>query len=127
MTEDALTYVGKVMFVGDVHLKAQNPACRKDNYAETVLRKLSWIDQYCNENHISHIVFLGDFFDAPTVAWSLFTQVMCVLQKMRDDGIHCYAVVGNHDIRYDRLDTLNETSLGVLFLASRDILCVVKP
>ena len=117
MSEDTLTYVGKVMFVGDVHLKAQNPACRKDNYAETVLRKLSWIYQYCNENHISHIVFLGDFFDAPTVAWSLFTQVMCVLQKMRDGGIHCYAVVGNHDIRYDRLDTLNETSLGVLFLS----------
>ena len=115
--KNSATYVGKVMFVGDVHLKAQNPACRKDNYAEAVLRKLSWVKDYCYERRIHDVVFLGDFFDAPTVAWSLFTQVMQILQGMKDLNIRCHAIVGNHDIRYDRLDTLNETSLGVLFLA----------
>ena len=110
-------YFGKVMFVGDVHLKAQNPACRKDNYADAVMQKLRWISDYCSSERIGAVVFLGDFFDAPTVAWSLFTQVMQLLQSMRDRGILCYAIVGNHDIRYDRLDTLNETSLGVLFLS----------
>ena len=115
--DESLEYIGKVMFVGDVHLKAQNPACRKDNYAEAVLRKLTWIKTYCNDKHINDVVFLGDFFDTPTVAWSLFTQVMQILQTFKDSGIRCYALVGNHDIRYDRLETLNETSLGVLFLS----------
>lgn len=115
--EESLVYVDKVMFVGDVHLKAQNPACRKDNYAESVLKKLSWVKDYCHERRIHDVVFLGDFFDTPTVAWSLFTQVMQILQGMKDLNIRCHAIVGNHDIRYDRLETLNETSLGVLFLA----------
>lgn len=114
---NSLTYIDKVMFVGDVHLKAQNPACRKDNYAEAILRKLEWVKLYCTDHRIGHVVFLGDFFDAPTVAWSLFTQVMQILTSMRERGITCYTVVGNHDIRYDRLDTLNDTSLGVLFLS----------
>lgn len=85
--EESLVYVDKVMFVGDVHLKAQNPACRKDNYAEAVLKKLSWVKDYCHERRIHDVVFLGDFFDTPTVAWSLFTQVMQILQGMKDLNI----------------------------------------
>lgn len=107
----------KVMFVGDVHLKAQNPVCRKDNYAEAILLKLKWILSYCMEKKIDSVVFLGDLFDAPTVAWSLFTQVMQLFQSFCENGITCYTIVGNHDIRYDRLDTLNDTSLGVLLIS----------
>lgn len=106
--------MSKILFVGDVHLKGSTPISRKDNYSETILRKLEWVKGYADSIECKNIIFLGDIFDTVNTSLQYFSLCLSTFKQIVDSGINLYTIVGNHDIRYDSIDTLPVTPLGIL-------------
>lgn len=106
--------MSKIIFVGDVHLKGSTPISRKDNYSEVILRKLEWIKGYADSIDCKTVIFTGDIFDTVNTSLQYFSLCLSTFKQISDSGINLYTIVGNHDIRYDSIDTLPVTPLGVL-------------
>lgn len=106
--------MSKVIFVGDVHLKGSTPISRKDNYPETILNKLRFVFDYAKSIDSKHVFFLGDIFDTVNISIQYFSHCLSVFKQARDAGISLYTLAGNHDIRYDAIETLPITPLGIL-------------
>ncbi len=101
-----------VAFIGDPHLEARQPGFRKDNYAETILRKLDWILANCRRQNWLP-VFLGDFFERPRDNPNrLIVRLMDLLSLQDSVGIY-----GNHDCSEPVLT--DDDSLSVLLRGSR--------
>ena len=106
--------MSKVVFVGDIHLKGSNPISRKDNYAEVILNRIRFIRDYANSIDCTTIIFLGDIFDTVNTSLQYFSHCLSLFKEISNSGIDLYTIVGNHDIRYDSIETLPITPLGIL-------------
>lgn len=99
----------------DPHFKDKNPLNRIDNYVESLLEKIGKIRLITEKKKSSAFILAGDVFDVKNsekVSHGLVTNLMAEFKKF---PCPVYSIVGNHDIKYDRLDTLPEQPLGVLF------------
>lgn len=100
--------MGKVAFVGDVHLRLNAPRCRKDDPIEAVKKTLDFIIP-----HADKVVFLGDLFNSPhtpipVVLW-LFEYIMSHSDK------EFYTIIGNHDISSYNEENLHKSVLSLFF------------
>ena len=107
--------MSKIMFVGDAHLSPRIPASRKDDYPETLLRKLDSIRKLAILKGVSDIVFLGDLFNAKHMTLSYFIKSFKEFKLMDEQGITLHTVIGNHDITYDNDSTLEESAIRLLY------------
>lgn len=107
--------VDGVLFIGDPHLSSRKPGRRKDgNFAATVLGKIEFLIDVCNERRLLPC-FLGDMFDSAVEAdEQLKTKLARILRRSWTLPI---SNVGNHDIRNailtdgDTLAVLAETGV----------------
>jgi len=103
---------GSFLVVGDPHLASKNPRSRKDQYSITVLDKLRQIGQIVKETEdMRFVLLLGDLFhlkDQPHYYTSVVAQI---LRKM---GVPVYTIIGNHDIYWDRIDSIGKTPVSIL-------------
>lgn len=104
-----------VLFIGDTHLKSNSPISRKDDYPRVILNKLRYLAKNADIYNCKTFLILGDVFDSPTVPLSYLSEVINTFKEIRDRGIEVYSIVGNHDIKNNRLDSLPSTALGILF------------
>ena len=104
---------GNALFVGDVHLKGSSPESRSDDYPKTILNKLDYISDICVNNNVSHIFFLGDLFDTVQIGFAYFSECFSKFVEL-SSKFSVYTIIGNHDIRYDRLDSIDSCPLGIL-------------
>lgn len=109
--------MSKVIFIGDTHLKGTSPVSRSDDYGQSILDKISWVADYATSVKASSLIFLGDLFDSVTVSISYLFKVLSVFKEIRGRGLSLYTIVGNHCIKFNRLDTLNQSPLGILVKA----------
>ena len=104
-----------ILFIGDPHLSSRKPGRRKDeNFGATVLRKLEFLIDTCNERRFIPC-FLGDMFDTAVEAdEQLKTKLARILRRSWTLPV---SNVGNHDIRNtlltdgDTLAVLAETGV----------------
>lgn len=107
----------KVLVLGDIHLDSQTPSSRLDDYSVTIIDKLHKVFNICIENNIKIVIQLGDFFNRTSVSQSFLNIVLKTLRKFKENGIDIYGILGNHDLIYDRLDTLDRTAIQTVLLA----------
>lgn len=104
--------MSKIIFVGDVHLNAQTPQSRKDinpAYPTLILEKLKMVDNIAQEINAKAIIYLGDLFNSPRLNNDLYTfKCMSTLINMKTPQ---YTIIGNHEMPYDRVDSLFEYTL----------------
>lgn len=105
----------KYYFIGDLHLHDVNPRSRIDNYSLALLDKLKDVFEKAKENNIDAIFFLGDIFHKPS---GLSTRYLNnVIEVFQQASCPCYTIIGNHDIPFNRVEDVDNTSLGILFKA----------
>lgn len=105
----------KYYFIGDLHLHDVNPRSRIDDYSTAILDKLSYIFKQAKSNSIEAIFFLGDIFHKPS---GLSTKYLNkVISTFQQASCPCYTIIGNHDVPFNRIEDVDNTSLGVLFKA----------
>ncbi|MCS4089536.1 metallophosphoesterase [Rhizobium sp. BK176] len=87
-------------FIGDPHVCSLKPGYRfgrrtDDDYPETILGKLKFVIDHCNENRLVP-VFLGDMYDKPAEpSKAIETRLLRLLKTCWTQPI---TNVGNHDI-----------------------------
>ena len=107
----------KLFFVGDTHFDSSTPRSRIDDYPQTTLDKLEDILSKALSLEVKTIIFAGDFFSKTYCSLTYINSMISTLSKFQKEGIDLYTIVGNHDILYNRMDTLDRTPLKTLFLS----------
>lgn len=97
MMSSKIRKVKGILFIGDPHLSSRRPGRRKDDdFGKTVLGKIEYLINYCNENKLLPC-FLGDMFDSPLEKEEqLKTKLVRTLRRSWTTPI---ANAGNHDMR----------------------------
>lgn len=103
-----------IFVIGDTHLKAQSPVSRVDNFPMAILAKLEYLSNIANSYNCNTFMLLGDVFDSPVTTLPYLAAVINTFKKISKNGITVYTIVGNHDIKNNRLDSLDSTALGIL-------------
>lgn len=114
--------VFSVAVVGDMHLHGSTPKSRLDNYPETCISKLGILRKEMIDSGIKYLICTGDIFHISKERSDFEYAVIKEFLRFKDSGIEVFMTVGNHDLQSDRLDTIEKSSLGILFLTE-----VVKP
>lgn len=108
----------KILFFTDTHIRGSNPKNRKDNFADSVEKKLLEIVDIIDKNNVDFVLHGGDLFDRPDISISIASRFALVLNKIK---VPFYMVSGNHDVYGHNPNTVNRTMLGLL-----DILGIIK-
>lgn len=120
--------MSNIMIIGDCHLKAASPISRLDNYPTAILNKLLYLAGVAKNENCTTMLLLGDVFDSPVTSLPYLADVINTFKKISEYGITVYTIVGNHDIKNNRMDSLPGTALGILIstgyvkLAPRDLI-----
>jgi DNA repair exonuclease SbcCD nuclease subunit len=105
----------KALIVGDVHLADKPPSIRTETYCADILAKLIFIGTVVRDAALDYVIFAGDLFHVKAPSRTSHGLVYDVIGILRSYGVPVFIVPGNHDIRHDRLGTLTEQPLGVIF------------
>lgn len=103
----------KIICVGDLHIRGNNPRNRLGNYFSDAIEKLTEIVKISQEIQAAAILQTGDVFDTPNVSPFVLAKTAEVL-----NACHCpiYCAVGNHDIFGFNIDSFSRSSLMILEL-----------
>ena len=105
----------KIAVVGDLHLNHTTPKSRIDDFPSTTIDKLESLRLLLVNNGINYLIFLGDIFHKPSQSIPYLNRLIAKFNDFKNSGINIYSIIGNHDISFDRLDTLLNSSLNILY------------
>lgn len=103
----------KLLFIGDIHIRGNNPRNRTDDYKEACKRKLMECWQIAKAENVNAVVCPGDIFHSPEVSISTLLEFAKVFKEC---PVEFYTAVGNHDVYGYNVNTLGRTSLQLLDL-----------
>lgn len=102
----------------DAHFSDIPPESRLDeDYAQTLLDKLDQIAKVANKIGARAVLNAGDLFHIKNATRNSHALIQRLTKKFKEMPL-VLSIAGNHDITYDRLDTLPKQPLGVLFETS---------
>lgn len=101
----------KLGFILDPHISSTTPSGRYDDYWETIYGKLEAVISMGTTRHWDALVISGDVYNTKQMP---FPKQNRLIALFRDAPFDVFVIVGNHDIYYERLDTLKDTPLGNL-------------
>lgn len=101
----------KILHITDSHGTVKSPESRTDLFYLTFLRKLAEITYVIKLHKIDMVIHTGDLFHTSRVSNKFMGQVAEIIQGW---GVPLYVVPGNHDIDGYTINTIDQTSLGLL-------------
>ena len=101
----------KFCVVGDMHLTYSAPVSRKDDFRQTVFKKLADVHSICKEWGVELLVLLGDVFSSPSPHFSVLSEFVYFLDAL---SLPVLSILGNHDVYGWQEDTFFRTALGIL-------------
>jgi len=103
------------LFRTDTHLSDNSPASWKADYTEEIWDSLTQVGELAKNFEVNAVLDGGDYFHnkAPTRNSHYLVQKTALIHA----GYPCpiLMVPGNHDIRYNNLETLDRQPLGTLY------------
>lgn len=105
-----------LIYRSDTHLMDHSPSSWKGDYPQEVWSNLRQVGKVARQYEARAVVDGGDFFNHKAPGrnpHSLITETVRIHRK--EYPCPTFGVEGNHDLRYNRLDTIPEQPLGVLF------------
>jgi DNA repair exonuclease SbcCD nuclease subunit len=103
----------RAMLIGDIHARDTSPRNRLPGYLDEVIDLLTQAADMQTAMGIECVVLAGDIFDHKRPGATSHGTIVRLINTLRLFA-NAYVVTGNHDIRNDRLDTLDTQPLGVL-------------
>lgn len=105
----------RLLWRTDVHCRDHTPSSRKDDWVETVARKLTEVGELAAKYDVDAVIDGGDLFDDKLPVRTSHRLVSRVARIHRAYPCPTYVNVGNHDLRLSRLDNLPENPLETLY------------
>lgn len=106
---ESLDGVDKLCLVGDLHLRAQRPRGRIDDYVAAQETKFGQVLEMALGLD-APVLQSGDFFDSIDVPWNIVERYIRLIKEYH---VKVYCVRGQHDLRYHSRDIVN-TPLAVM-------------
>jgi len=111
---------------GDWHIRLQKPENRIDDYCDAQMGKIDWIFKQRIGTEKSYILQPGDFFDNPSVPYSVFSNCINLISaNMNNNCTPIMSVFGQHDLRYRA--SKHNTALNALSCANKVTILNEKP
>lgn len=107
----------KYLLVGDIHLSDVPPSVRNYEYTNHIFDKLRCTVDIAEEEQVEGVIWLGDVYHRKQPNRTSHALVQRTIDLIREYKRPVGAVVGNHDMQWDRLDTVDRQPIGVLFRA----------
>ena len=101
------------LLIGDIHVSDKPPISRTPTYLRDILDKLKFCVETANDLRIP-IVQGGDVFHIKAASRNSYRLVQKVHDILKKAERGVWIVPGNHDLAYDRLDSLPSQPLGAL-------------
>lgn len=105
----------RFVVVGDLHLNHKPPSSRKDDFTASMEAKIGYVCDWCVSHGVKNVFFLGDVFNSPRQPIWFLNRCIAMFGRFGKNGIHAYSIVGNHDIFFGKLDTLEKTPIQTMF------------
>jgi len=88
----------KVCLLGDTHFGIRNDSMTFHRYLDKFYTEIFF--PYLKEHNIKTVIQLGDLFDRRKYInfVSLSESRRYFFDRLKDEGIHLHALIGNHDI-----------------------------
>lgn len=102
----------KILFFTDTHLQETPISSRKDNYLESIIKKIEEIKDIANNENVDYVLFGGDFFSKPSPSDEVIIKLIQILKKFNSRPI--ITILGNHDIEGRNPDTYNRKAVKIL-------------
>ena len=105
----------RVICVGDIHLSDRPPASCYDTYSDDILDMLAYVAKLEKAVRAEAVVWAGDVFNhkqPSRTSHRLVGKLTKVAQLYQRPPL---VVTGNHDITSDRLESLENQPLGVMY------------
>lgn len=99
----------------DIHISDHAPRSRIDNFKVAILGKIDQMRQACSKLKADAALIAGDLFNLKEPARNshgLNRDLVAVFNKF---PCPIYMIEGNHDLTANRLDSIKDQPLGVLF------------
>lgn len=112
-----------LILLNDLHGDTRSPAGRKDDWFAALTDKLAQVGQAARKIHAAAVCVAGDWFHPKTRTlgvWPVGTHEVVSLflrwaHELRSADVQVLAIPGNHDLAFDRLDSVPRQPLGALF------------
>jgi exonuclease SbcD len=105
----------RLLWRTDVHCSDLTPSSRTDDWAETVLGKLTEVGEIAKKHKVDAVIDGGDFWNDKTPIRTSHRLVGRIARVHSGYPCPTYANIGNHDLRLAQLDNLGESPLESLF------------
>lgn len=102
----------KILAIGDIHHRTDNPVGRKDNYKQAIEAKIRECFDIARKYRVNYVVITGDIFDSPNIAWSTAADLF---ELLKEAPAPILTVAGNHDLPAGNIDALRRVPLGFGF------------
>lgn len=99
----------KFIFMTDTHGRTNNPVSRKDNFPETILKKIEWVIDYANSKN-AQILHGGDWVNRPDTSPAYISKMCKIFKKAKYPIL---GILGNHDIYGYNPNTYYRTPLHI--------------
>lgn len=99
----------------DIHISDINPRSRIDNFKTTILNKLAQMRMACNKLNADGAIIAGDLYNLKNPSRNSHNLNKELIKEFKQFNCPIYMIEGNHDLTADRLDSIKEQPLGVLF------------
>jgi DNA repair exonuclease SbcCD nuclease subunit len=101
----------KLLLTGDWHLRIKPPANRLGDFFQNQIMKLEFILDTAVEHECKYILQPGDLGDRAN--WQDFLK-QYIIELLKHYGVEVLTVLGQHDMKYHALSSLEKTSIKVL-------------
>lgn len=113
----------KFAYTSDIHFMVRGPRYRKDDFPQTIIKKMEFLAELAVKEKCSAIVLGGDLMDQPKISYFWLDKFFTPL---RDTGLPILVLPGNHDLEksmasIDRVPLGHYSRVGWINLLNEDI------
>jgi DNA repair exonuclease SbcCD nuclease subunit len=99
----------------DIHISDVNPPSRLDNFKEAIFDKISQMRVACKKLNADAALIAGDLYNIKQPMKNSHALNQQLIAEFRQFPCPIYMIEGNHDLTANRLESLKDQPLGVLF------------
>lgn len=99
----------------DTHVCDRSPASWKADYPSEIWSNLEQVGKFAREHHATAVLDGGDYFHVKSASRNPHSLVVRSNKLHRAYPCPTFGVIGNHDVVYNNLETIDQQPLGVLF------------
>jgi len=104
-----------IITANDIHISDNGPRSRIDDFKNTILGKINQMCMACNKLNADAAIIAGDLYNLKNPARNSHSLNRELVTAFRQFNCPIYMIEGNHDLTANRLESLEEQPLGVLF------------